>query len=107
MNRICLIFDLNDDGSLPEIPEMFGYPAVKVIADDVDFDTNTLRLYMSHPYFPEFMGSHEHIRYDTARKRFPWLFTNTNPLLYKKFRRDISWTKQVECTSFFKSRLKY
>ena len=108
MNRICLIFDLLKDGSYPELPYMFlrhtaedkyFISNVKLIGRHVDFDTNTLRLFLSHPFFPELMGCCVRIGYNSAKLRYPFLFTDTNPLLYKKFGTDISWTKQTDFIS--------
>ena len=93
MNRICIEFKLLDDGSYPELPEMSIKDAAEIIGQHTDWDTNTWRLYLSHPYFPEYEAGNNHVRisYELARVRYPFLFAYTNPLLYKKFYSSRSW----------------
>jgi len=99
MNRICIEFKLLDDGSYPELPGMSIKDAAEIIGQHTDWDTNTWRLYLSHPYFPEYEAGNNHVRisYELARVRYPFLFADTNPLLYKKFYSAGSWVDEWDC----------
>ena len=94
MNRICIVFNLLENGRKPELPHMvlrhfytnkYSIPNAEQIGQEVDWNTNTWRMYLSHPMFPEYNGTHEMISYEDARIRYRFLFADTNPLLYKKF----------------------
>ena len=55
------------------------------------YDINCIDLYLHHPEFPEVREGEECMRfsYRETRRKFPYLFVNTNPLLYRRFGRFI------------------
>jgi hypothetical protein len=112
MRRIALIvpFELTD-----------GWPAKTGVIDClrlnprhanvmgvcVDYMRMSTLVLLTHPEFPDCPAGAEPLRYDAEqmRTRFPYLFADTNPLLYRDFShlrarlamtRPASWRRRAE-----------
>ena len=96
MNRIAIMFPLNEHGKHEGLPDMM-WEEWNMVAHDYDYNANRVVVYLSHPNFPEYQTgeSHYHYSHEDARRISPLLFTDTNPLLYRKFYHGKGWTKEM------------
>jgi hypothetical protein len=83
---------LNGVIKLSEIPERFGYerfnPAhANIFGIQSDDFQGRIAIGLTHPEFREIPDYELIPEYyiDEARKKFPYLFVDTNPLLWRKF----------------------
>ena len=64
---------------------------IDAIAINIMFDAVLIRFV--HPEFPDTMQGEEYLQYsyDRMKKLFPYIFTDTNPLLYRRYYISRSW----------------
>jgi len=74
----------------------YNYKHFRVADEKVDFKTEIRMIKVLHselPFRPE-AQDYEEYWVEQARVKFPWLFVDTSPLLYRRFYHRASWTKQ-------------
>ncbi len=71
----------------------FNYEHFKLVGKKKDFKTDIMMAKVTHPELPFKPQGEQYSEYwvDIARIEFPWLFADTNPLLYRKFYSRKSW----------------
>lgn len=85
--RVYPDIKLSDLWRLQGKPWGFNWNEAHIIAVEHDWLRDVLWIYIANKYLPYKIESMECERYlyYIAERRFPWLFADTNPLLYKKF----------------------
>ena len=66
----------------------FNHREVNLIGVEQPLEYNEIRFYLTHPEFiivPPFLHCPIYT-VEEARKRYPFLFVDTNPLLYRRFK---------------------
>lgn len=73
--------------SLPDSLYQFNPKHAYLMGAENDLRRNAIILYLGHPEFPETdIGcSCLEFRCEEVEARFPWLFHDTDPLLYRKY----------------------
>jgi hypothetical protein len=89
MNKLIIIIDRIDVLSLDKDINVFQFnPNEAHISGATNyFERDAIALRLFHDEFDK-VGEGEPIPplyYSTARKRYPFLFVNTNPILYRRF----------------------
>ena len=77
-------------------PDTFGgvnWCGYEIVDERVDFKTDVRMFKVRHSELPIVREGECYEEYwlGTAKIRFPWLFKNTNPLLYREFYSRKSW----------------
>ena len=64
-----------------------------IVKEKIDFKTDIRMYKLTHMEFPTVREGEQYEEYwlEDARKKFPYLFVNTNPLLYRRFYHKDSW----------------
>ena len=90
MKRICLFVNMKD---LLFNPVSLNPKEVFFRYAEYSIETNELEIYLDHSEFEILEDGWRCCRYSLkhARYRFPYLFVDTNPLLYRSFYRKDSW----------------
>jgi len=68
--------------------QMFNYKHLHCMGVRYNFERDSIELKLFHEEFPATLegGVSPYYNLDYARRLFPYLFVDTNPLLYRKFK---------------------
>jgi len=95
-NRISIIVPYRHmvDFDMPikdvRIADLIRFNSCTLIGAESSLSWNAVLLHLAHPEFNTVPDGYitPLYWYDEARKQFPYLFVDTNPLLYRKFRHN-------------------
>lgn len=95
MNRICITIPIEHNEMNTPVKDLaslqgwtkFNPTHAHIMAALYNWMTFSVELFLVHPEFPEHVPGSECMRFflDDARRTFPYLFADTNPIRYRKF----------------------
>ncbi len=71
-----------------QVKNIIRFNSCILVGADYSFEYDEFILYIDHPEFESVSEGHQNpvYSYAIARKKFPYLFVSTNPILYRKFK---------------------